>query len=74
MSLQNVRTMSKGDKPPYLDARQFSYTSDVSVFYLHDQEWQTLVDEGLSYLFNDSQAELEARKRAEEAGQRNEKL
>lgn len=51
--LKNVRVESKGERPDRMNKEWFEQSSDVTIWSLWDQSWQTLVDEGLSYLFTD---------------------
>lgn len=65
--LKNVRTISKPPRGKYEFRRGYDLSSDIKVYSVYDQDWQTLVDENLTHLFNGDQSEFEqakARRRA----------
>lgn len=62
MTLKNVQIVGKGERPQYGEKAVYDLSSDVTVFNLYEQQWQALVDAGLSYLFNEDRAEFEYRK------------
>jgi len=45
-----------------MDKDIFDKSSDVTVFNLYEQDWPTLVDNGLSHIFNENESEFEQRK------------
>jgi hypothetical protein len=53
VALRNARTESKPERGQYEDHDVHEQSSDITVFNLYEQSWQTIVDEGLSHLFND---------------------
>ncbi|HWO74372.1 MAG TPA: hypothetical protein VNM69_00485 [Bacillus sp. (in: firmicutes)] len=50
--LKNVRKIDKGPKPPFMDNDVYEKSSDVIVWNLYEQDWQTIHSEGLARLFN----------------------
>ncbi len=56
--LKNVRTERKPEKGRYEKYYEWSQSSDVTTFNLYEQDWPTLIDEGLTRIFSD-QAEFE---------------
>jgi hypothetical protein len=59
--MKNVKVISKGERPPFMDYDLYEYSSDITTFNLYDQEWADLEAEGLTYLFKHRE-ELEKRK------------
>lgn len=63
MTLKNVQTIAKIKRSSHGNKDVFEKSSDIVVFSLFEQSWDTLVKAGLSHVFNDDQAEFESRKR-----------
>lgn len=51
--LKNVSIESKGERPERMNREWFESSSDITTFNLYEQDWQTLIDEGLDRLFVD---------------------
>lgn len=61
--MKGVRVIDKPTRGRYEDKDVHSKSSDIRVYSLYKQDWQTLVDEGLTHIFGDNESEFIKRKR-----------
>ncbi|MCM3732358.1 hypothetical protein M3196_11865 [Fictibacillus nanhaiensis] len=63
--LKNVRIEPKAPREKHEDIDKYTKSSDITEFNLYDQDYETLVDEGLDWIFA-SRSESERLKRERE--------
>jgi len=62
MPLKGARIIPKGDKPRYQDRDVWEKSSDIVTYNLYENEWDDLVSEGLTHIFNNDKYLFEKRK------------
>ncbi|MEK4801040.1 hypothetical protein MHI02_05705 [Oceanobacillus sp. FSL K6-0118] len=62
MPLKGARIVPKGDKPRYQDRDVWEKSSDIVTYNLYENEWDDLVSEGLTHIFNNDKDLFEKRK------------